>query len=73
MLYFKSSDESHHVRLIKNPAGTILPDKLNRLVVAGVQFGGRIVNEQHPLLKAYLYLAKYPISLAILVRYGGMD
>lgn len=70
MLYFKSSDKSHHVRLIKkNPviAGTILPDKLNRLVVAGVQFGGRIVNEQHPLSEeaSGLYLAKYPISLAI--------
>lgn len=70
LLYFKSSEESYHVKLFKkNPAiaGTILPDKLNKLIVAGIQFSGIILEEQHPLVKnaSGRYLAKYPISLAI--------
>lgn len=70
ILYFKSSVETRHAQLLKkNPviAGTVLPDKLNKLVVAGVQFQGMILDEQHSLAEkgAGFYLAQYPVSLAI--------
>ena len=70
MLYFKSSAESYHSALMKkNPfiAGTILPDKLNKLLVKGIQFEGNVLEEHHPLKEqasAYYY-KKHPIALAI--------
>jgi uncharacterized protein len=51
LLYFKSSADSYHSKLIKiNPmvAGSILPDKLNTVLVKGVQFNGIILNEPCP-------------------------
>jgi uncharacterized protein YhbP (UPF0306 family) len=70
LLYFKSSADSHHSALMKiNPflAGTILPDKLNTLLVKGVQFEAIVLNEHDPLsLRAPgYYHKKYPIALAI--------
>jgi len=70
MLYFKSSAASRHSALLKKSpfiAGTILPDKLNKFLVKGVQFDGNILNENHPLAgqaSAY-YHKKHPIALAI--------
>lgn len=43
LLYFKSSPTTDHVKFLeRNPivSGTILPDKMNKLVVKGVQFNG---------------------------------
>jgi len=70
LLYFKSSADSHHSALIKkNPfiAGTILPDKLNTLLVKGVQFVGIVLNEHHPLTRQVsgYYHKKHPMALAI--------
>ena len=70
MLYFKSSvDSRHSVLLKKNPcvAGTILPDKLNILLVKGVQFEGFFLGTQHPLMGKVsgFYYKKHPIALAM--------
>lgn len=70
LLYFKSSADSHHsVLMKKNPfiAGTILPDKINTLIVKGVQFEGIVLDAQNPLLKKALgnYLKQHPLALAI--------
>ena len=70
LLYFKSSVNSHHSGLMKkNPfiAGTILPDKLNKLIVKGIQFEGINLDSQHAMAKqsGNNYLKKHPISLAI--------
>jgi len=70
LLYFKSSDTSYHVSLLKaNPktSGTILPDKLNVLMVKGAQFEGLVLNEQDPLTEkaSQIYHKKHPLALAI--------
>lgn len=69
-LYFKSSKDSNHsILLAKNPAvaGTILPDKLNKLIVKGIQFTGELSNENEPLAKdtATKYYFKFPAALAV--------
>ena len=70
LLYFKSSTGSHHAAFLKiNPfvAGTILPDKLNTLIVKGVQFDGIVLDADHPLtVQAFAYYYKqFPMALAI--------
>lgn len=70
LLYFKTSADTHHASLLAgNPviAGTILPDKLIKLVVRGVQWQGELLPLLHPLAKdAYLqYHRKYAMALAI--------
>lgn len=70
LLYFKSSEDSHHSLIIKkNPviAGTILPDKINKLVTRGIQLEGEIVESLHPLAKEAfnIYHKKIPMALAI--------
>jgi uncharacterized protein YhbP (UPF0306 family) len=70
LLYFKSSATSHHSGLMKNNpliAGTILPDKLNKVTVKGLQFEGVVLDAKHPLVAQALgnYLRKHPIALAI--------
>jgi len=52
LLYFKSSPATDHIKFLeRNPIvfGTILPDKLNKLVVKGVQFNGIFLNVTDPL------------------------
>ena len=48
-------------------AGTILPDKLNKISIKGVQFEAIVLDTQQPLVKRTLgiYLAKYPVASAI--------
>jgi uncharacterized protein YhbP (UPF0306 family) len=70
LLYFKSSANSHHSTVMNiNPviAGTILPDKLNKVTVKGVQFEGIVLDAHHTLIKQASgnYFKKYPLSLAI--------
>ncbi len=70
LLYFKSSANANHSVLIKkNPfiAGTVLPDKLSKLLVKGLQFEGIVLDTQHPMVKQALnnYLKKHPIAIAI--------
>ena len=70
LLYFKSSANSHHAGLMKeNPfvAGTILPDKLNKVFIKGIQFEATVLDTTQPLVnrKLGIYLAKHPLALAI--------
>ncbi|MCA6451130.1 MAG: pyridoxamine 5'-phosphate oxidase family protein [Chitinophagaceae bacterium] len=70
LLYYKSSaDTRHSLHLRSNPhvAGTILPDKLQKLVVKGVQFEGELLSEEHELSKtaATQYYLQNPMAVAI--------
>ena len=70
LLYFKSSASSHHAMLMKkNPviAGTILPDKLNTILVKGLQFEGIALEINHSItgqVSGY-YHKKFPLALAV--------
>ncbi|MEI8060360.1 MAG: hypothetical protein WCG67_09395 [Ferruginibacter sp.] len=70
VLYFKSSIKTKHVDLFQkqpNIAGTILPDKLNKLFVKGIQFEGRILDSDHPLtiIAPIAYYKNNPAAIAI--------
>ena len=70
LLCFKSSIDTYHMQLIKNNpniAGTVLPDKLNKVMIKGIQFEGCVLSIQHHLAGngCKLYVKKYPMSLAI--------
>ena len=70
LLYFKSSQQSHHSAIITtNPlvAGTILPDKLNVLQIKGLQFQGEVLPDDHPLAKEAFahYHKQHPMALAM--------
>lgn len=70
VLYFKSSADTYHIKLITaNPriAGTILPDKLPVLALKGIQFQGQILPQEHPLAKsaAKKYYSINPLAIAI--------
>ena len=70
LLYFKSSPDTYHSKLIKqNPfiAGTILPDKLKTILVQGIQFEGELLACDHPLTAhaSANYHKKHPMALAM--------
>lgn len=70
LLYFKSSDDAYHTTLltrIPHIAGTVLPDKLNKLLPKGIQFQGEVLDPDHPLAKnaTTIYHKKNPVALAI--------
>lgn len=70
LIYFKSSGDTNHSRIMKKNnivAGTILPDKLNTLVVKGVQFGAEVLQNHSKLTEkaSNFYHKKYPFSIAI--------
>jgi uncharacterized protein YhbP (UPF0306 family) len=70
LLYFKSSSAARHSAIISNNpliAGTILPDKLNVLLVKGIQFEGVILPENHPFTQqaSAHYYKKNPAALAM--------
>ena len=70
LLYYKSStDTKHSAIVLKNSAvaGTILPDRLNKLLIKGVQFEGEVLSFDHPLAKAAstCFHKKNPIALAM--------
>ncbi len=70
LLYYKSSlDTQHsiHILINRQVAGSILPDKLNKLQVKGIQFQGTVLAEEHPLAvhaPADYYL-KNPMAIAV--------
>ncbi|MBS1666345.1 MAG: pyridoxamine 5'-phosphate oxidase family protein [Bacteroidetes bacterium] len=70
LLYFKSSSNSTHVTILENNpkvAGTILPDKLNKTKIKGVQFWGEV--SWHPQQKTKVasvsYHKKFPSAVMI--------
>lgn len=70
LLYYKSAASSNHsISIKKNPfvAGTVLPDKLNKLVVKGIQFEGFVLDAVHPEAQkaSQYYHKKHPMALAI--------
>ncbi len=70
LLIFKTSDDSLHMQyLLKKPllAGTILPDKLNKLKVQGIQFNGELLATSHAQGNdaGKLYHRRHPIALAM--------
>ena len=70
LLCFKSSPDTHHAQLMKaNPqvAGTVLPDKLNKVLIKGIQFEGIIIPDYDPLAEAgrRCYIQSHPLSIAI--------
>lgn len=67
-IYFKSSANSQHAVLMKrNPfiAGTVLPDKLNKLAVKGIQFEAEVMDSTAPEVKegSRNYFIKHPVAL----------
>jgi uncharacterized protein YhbP (UPF0306 family) len=69
-LYFKTSEETKHMAWLAQHAvvaGTILPDKLNKLQVKGIQFTGRLLPADDAAAshaQKHYYL-KYPFALAM--------
>lgn len=70
LLYYKSSESSYHSKIVlENPlvAGTIMPDKLNKLAIKGIQFTGEVLMCGDPLSTdaSKIYYHKFPFALAI--------
>lgn len=70
LLYYKSSSGTRHSELIsENPsvAGTILPDKLNKLMIKGIQFEGVVLPDFNSLSKnaAAFFYTQHPMALAM--------
>lgn len=70
LLYYKSSfNTTHSVNILANAnvAGTILPNKLNKLQVMGVQFEGIVLHTDDPIVQvaSIAYHKKYPMALAV--------
>lgn len=70
LLYYKSGKETRHSTiLLKNDvvAGTILPDRLNKLHIQGMQFEGEVLALEHPRTKnaAAFYYKKNPLAVAM--------
>ncbi len=70
LLYFKSSPDSNHAGfLLANPivAGTILPDKLNKLQVKGIQLSGTVLKFDDTLAQhaSLHYYKSHPMAMAM--------
>ena len=70
LLYFKSPTAAHHSKiLLQNPkvSGTILPDKLNKLAIKGIQFTGVFCPENDLACSdaSKFYHVKFPLALAL--------
>lgn len=70
LLYYKSTSSSYHSKiLLQNPkvSGTIMPDKLNKLAVKGIQFNGVVLDENDPLCANAFknYHSRFPMAIAI--------
>ena len=70
LIYFKSSPDTHHALLLaENPviAGTVLPDKLNKLMTRGIQLEGKVLIHHQPFAQGASahYHKKLPMALAM--------
>jgi uncharacterized protein YhbP (UPF0306 family) len=70
LLYFKSSPGANHSSMMKKVpliAGTVLPDKLNKLRTQGIQFEGVVLDSMDRLTlgASQYYHKKNPLALAI--------
>jgi len=70
LLYFKSSTDTHHMKLLLNDpvvAGTILPDKLQPLAIQGIQFQGEMLpaNDENTKEAYKKYHKAFPFALMV--------
>ena len=70
LFYFKSSKGSHHAQLMSGHtaiAGTVLPDKLSKILVQGIQFEGVVLDHADPLTQKVsgYYHKKFPLALVL--------
>ena len=70
LLYYKSSANTQHsANIMMNPvvAGSILPDKLSRFLVQGIQFEGIVLARDHPSASSatFNYYKKHPGAVAV--------
>lgn len=68
LLYFKSSPASQHSILLqknRNIAGTVLPDKISKLITRGVQFQGELLDQFHSITKDAFanYHLRHPLAI----------
>ena len=67
-LIYKSSPETNHSKILSHNsfvAGTVHPDKLNKLVVQGIQFEGVLLNKEDEGAKnAFgIYHKRHPLAI----------
>lgn len=67
-LIYKSSPETNHSKILSHNtfvAGTIHPDKLNKLLVQGIQFEGELLESGNPLTNgaSITYHKRHPIAI----------
>ena len=70
LLYFKSSEKAGHFALLTSKAvvaGTIHPDKINKMVTRGILFQGEILDRFDPMAKDAdaIYHRNIPMALVI--------
>jgi len=70
LLYYKTHADSNHAQFMqksRHVAGTILPNKLDPVLVKGIQFEGEWVASSDPLAKhaSREYHLRYPFALAM--------
>jgi uncharacterized protein YhbP (UPF0306 family) len=53
---------------MQNPkvSGTIMPDKLNKLAIKGIQFTGEVLDQNDPFCKnaSRLYYSRHPLAVS---------
>jgi len=69
LLVFKSDRDTNHIKQAlenNNVAGTILPDKLEKAKIKGIQFNGKFIEAKDELLESIkkVYYKKYPFARA---------
>lgn len=70
LLIYKTHNNTHHATLMlaqKMAAGTILPNKINPLLLKGVQWQGEVLPQSSVLIQqaATVYHKAYPFALAM--------
>lgn len=69
-LVFKSGSESHHASLLQanaNVAGSVLPNKLQTILIKGMQFEGKVLHANTTQKEQALacYYKKHPMAIAM--------
>ena len=70
LMYFKSSAETEHAQLLQRNrmvSGTVLPDRLNKLIVKGVQLQGVVLSPDEIMTTgaSTFYHKKMPFAIAM--------
>src|SRR5690606_25836528 len=70
LLYFKTSSSARHSTILlqhRKVSGTVLPDKVDRIMTKGVQFTGEVLIADEEMMKeaSKLYHRRMPMALAM--------